>query len=224
MKYLRTLQMYDTNCKDIPDLNKFIHLQIVDLSTNQMKSHLPSLSRLKQLRELSIANTKIQFKASTFDSLINLEQINFDDVNFERNIYELDQSLNSAIFLPSFHGCIKLKSIDFQNNSFSGTFPDTWKQLTNLETFKINKEIFILNSIPNWLQIETNTDAGTGTASGSTSGKQLYWKGTTNKFPYILSTDDNLGTVRLISSTAANNVDVENLNPSSSGDYDPVSK
>jgi Leucine-rich repeat (LRR) protein len=179
MKLLRTLRLVNVNSSNLKDddFKNLTELRVLDLSYNSKLSYYPFrlLTSMKYLREINLAGTIVRFEADTFNNLLSLEKINLSD-----NTGDIKQwffNSGSVIHLPSFQGCIRLSKIVFYNNYFKnkGTFPEQWKQLSELKTLKVSKDVFEIKELPSFLIEGISDDVHSRQISHC---KQLIWKDT----------------------------------------------
>eukprot|EP00002_Diphylleia_rotans_P002036 TRINITY_DN11240_c0_g1_i1.p1 TRINITY_DN11240_c0_g1~~TRINITY_DN11240_c0_g1_i1.p1 ORF type:complete len:1147 (+),score=192.58 TRINITY_DN11240_c0_g1_i1:94-3534(+) len=146
--YYTALDIYDVSNNqltgDIPTLAWSMTNEI-NLANNHLQGTLPDFVSCAQLNYLDVSGNQLVGSIPIFDNLTDLTILNLSSNKFtifeglaEIPIFSLDVSSNKLSgSLPKYLP-IGMAIVNFSNNTFTGTFPDTYSLATQLILFRVN--------------------------------------------------------------------------------------
>lgn len=170
---------------DEPMMAAWQHMEIIDLSNNNLTSTLPA--GLFYLKNLSVADFHSNQMTGAFPALdTHNEALRFlalHENNFQGQIPDSIDSLR------------KLTHLDMSNNLFTGTIPHSFGNITKLKYFFLSMNAFSNGKIPNFLQKMSKLQDLSLKSNGLT-GIIPHWLGTMSSLILLdLDTNELQGTI-----------------------------
>ncbi|KAM0938368.1 putative non-specific serine/threonine protein kinase [Dioscorea sansibarensis] len=154
MPHLISLTLSRTNLSSIlPHHWHPLHLSHIDLSSNQLKGHIPySISLLSSLKALNLTSNSLHGPLpDSLGDLISLRNISLSHNSFSGPIPDSLSSLSSLVHLdlssnqlngtlPSLFSSMKnLKYLNLEDNNFHGVVPYNATFIKRLQVFKVGR-------------------------------------------------------------------------------------
>jgi Leucine-rich repeat (LRR) protein len=140
----------------------YSHVEIINLSNNNLTGSIPDLSALTYLKELYLGTNNLSGNIPvSLNSLTNLTKLHLYQNSLYGSLPDLG-ALSNLVFLGVddnslsgnipvwLNNLIKLEYLWLDNNSFSGTIPDL-SGLTQLKSLILGNNNLTAGSIPTWI-------------------------------------------------------------------------
>lgn len=152
---LTSLDLHNTQIDEVLDLSNMKELIYLDLSSNHLYKLPEGLEQCSNLHVLDLSYNHIKSEIpSSFNNLRELRLLNLNDNYFYGKMAVLNQLTKLRFFnisenkrldaqpLPEWIGhCLDLMELYMTDCSFTGTIPDSWKNLVNLKELKLSSNL-----------------------------------------------------------------------------------
>ncbi|KAJ1653825.1 cysteinyl-tRNA synthetase [Dispira simplex] len=161
---LRELRLATCQYRRVPTGVRFLHnLLLLDLSGNELRNlDNAHLEDLRNLQDLLVRNNRLESLSPEFTQFRNLRRLTLSNNNFNdfptavceiRTLVELDLSFNFIARIPDSIGHLtKLKILSLLCNRLTGTLPQTFQHLTQLNSLDLRRntiqDVSVLSQLP----------------------------------------------------------------------------